>query len=292
MSPTPDQSRSSTGPLATVVEAVRQPEYTGENRCVPCTVVNLVIAVGLASLGWVVAPALGVGVAVLGFLMIWLRGYLVPGTPTLTKRYFPDRVLAWFDKASQEYTPDALDVEEILMDEGALVENADGTDLTVAPDFRAAWTEHMQDTDRDRDATSLAWLLDIDPDRLTVTPTGEAMVARVDGQRVGQWESRAAFIADVAAAAVFEERDGRWADLPTWARTEVLGGLRLFLERCPTCDGEVVLEQTVVQSCCRDIDVLALTCQACDARLFESPIEGTELEEFAGGAESDATRAA
>lgn len=286
-----DRSEQSMGPFATVLETVRQPEYTGENRCIPCTVVNLVIAAGLASVGWLFAPVVGVVVAVLGFAAIWLRGYLIPGTPTLTKRYFPDRVLAWFDKVpEQEYTPEELDVEAILMEDGVLVETADGADLKVAPDFRAAWAERMRENDRERDAASLAWLLDIDPDRLTVKPSGEALVARVDGEWVGQWESRAAFVADVAAATIFEDRGGTWDELPTWARSEVLGGLRLFLERCPTCDGDVVLEQTVVQSCCRDIDVLALTCQACGARLFETPIDGTQLEEIAGGgSEQDAT---
>lgn len=289
MATDPDQSPQSPGVVATVLGAVRNPEYTGENRCVPCTVVNLLIAVVLASIGWVLAPLVGVVVGVLGVAAIWLRGYLIPGTPTLTKRYFPDRVLAWFDKPPETYTPEELDVEEILLTEGVLVETADGTDLKVAPDFRAAWAERMRANDRDRDAASLAWLLDIDPDRLSVEPSGEAMVARVDGEWVGQWESRAAFVADIAAATVFEDRGGTWAELPTWARSEVLGGLRLFLERCPTCTGDVVLEQTVVESCCRDIDVVALTCQACGARLFETPIEGTQLDETDAGPEPDAT---
>ncbi|MFC6975122.1 hypothetical protein ACFQL1_11345 [Halomicroarcula sp. GCM10025709] len=77
---------------------LRDPEYTGENRCLPCTIVNSAIAVALAG-------AVGVGIAVattpvlagvaaalvlaVSALSIWLRGYLVPGTPELTKRYMP-----------------------------------------------------------------------------------------------------------------------------------------------------------------------------------------------------------
>jgi len=81
-----------------VVDDLRQPEYTGENRCEPCTVLNLVIA---AVLGSVIARKsrlgglLAVGISV---ALIYLRGYLVPGTPALTKRYLPPEVLRWFGK--------------------------------------------------------------------------------------------------------------------------------------------------------------------------------------------------
>ena len=32
---------------STLADRLRQPEYTGENRCTPCTVVNVVIASNL-----------------------------------------------------------------------------------------------------------------------------------------------------------------------------------------------------------------------------------------------------
>lgn len=263
-----------------VIEWLRQPAYTGENRCTPCTIVNLGIAAVLTAGAWVLAPVLAAGVAAVSIAAIWLRGYLVPYTPQLTKRYLPDRVLAAFDKVpSRTVTRESFDVESILVEDDVLVETEDGHDLRVAPDFRRAWRQRMRDTDRDRDRATLAWMLDIDPDRLTLEPTGTAIVARIDGDWVGQWESRPAFVADVAAAAVFEDRGGVWEALPTWARSELLGGLRLFLERCPTCDGEVILEQSVKQSCCRDIDVLVLACQGCGDRLFETPLDDLDLPE-------------
>lgn len=269
-------------PLMDSIDALRQPEYTGENRCIPCTIVNLAITAGLTIAAWLLAPLLAVGVAVVGVATIWLRGYLVPYTPQLTKRYLPDSVLAWFDKTPRtQVTPDDFDVESLLLEEEVLVETPDGRDLRVAPAFRREWRQRMRDTDRERDTATLAWMLDIDPDRLTLEPTGSAVVARIDGEWVGQWESRPAFVADVAAAAVFEDWGGVWSTLPTWARSELLGGLRLFLERCPTCDGEVVLEQSVKRSCCRDIDVLTLTCQGCGDRLFETPLSDLDLPDDA-----------
>jgi len=40
----------------------------------------------------------GAGVFIASVILIHLRGYLVPGTPTLTKRYLPDDVLQLFGK--------------------------------------------------------------------------------------------------------------------------------------------------------------------------------------------------
>ncbi|GAA0644184.1 hypothetical protein [Salarchaeum japonicum] len=81
-----------------VVDLLHQPDYTGENRCEPCTVLNLAIAGIVGSLvarktrlGSLVAVGISVG-------LIYLRGYLVPGTPVLTKQYLPPTVLEWFGK--------------------------------------------------------------------------------------------------------------------------------------------------------------------------------------------------
>src|SRR6056297_2692903 len=81
-----------------VVDDLRQPKYTGENRCEPCTVLNLSIAAVGSSLiarksrlGGLLA--IGISIA-----LIYLRGYLGPGTPTLTKHYLPSAVLRWFGK--------------------------------------------------------------------------------------------------------------------------------------------------------------------------------------------------
>lgn len=50
----------------------------------------------------------------------------------------------------------------------------------------------------------------------------------------------------------------------------MLNGLRLFVERCPACDGPVTADREVVESCCRSLDVVAVSCDACGARLFET----------------------
>jgi hypothetical protein len=108
---------------------LRQPAYTGDNRCLPCTAVNIVIAVVVSAFASIVSPVLGVGVFVLSLVAIYVRGYLVPGTPTLTKRYFPERVLRWFDKESTALVADettGIDPEQVLLDvEAATVPRRD-----------------------------------------------------------------------------------------------------------------------------------------------------------------------
>ncbi|WP_135365327.1 hypothetical protein [Halosimplex halophilum] len=102
--------------LGSLVTRLRRPEYTGENRCLPCTVLNVGIAsVGATLLGaWLVAAgyrtaavAVPTGVLAVSLAAIWLRGYLVPGTPTLTKRYLPAPVLAAFGK-TPESSPEGV----------------------------------------------------------------------------------------------------------------------------------------------------------------------------------------
>lgn len=88
-----------------LLTAVRRPEYTGDNRCLPCTVVNVVLAGLLTAAAAFVAPPLGIAVAAASLTSIYLRGYLVPKTPELTKRYLPARVHAWFETAGTSDPP-------------------------------------------------------------------------------------------------------------------------------------------------------------------------------------------
>lgn len=83
---------------ASFLGGLKNPEYTGENRCVPCTVVNALIAVAVSGLAALALPPLGLVVLAVSALLIYFRGYLVPGTPELTKRYLPARVLTAFGK--------------------------------------------------------------------------------------------------------------------------------------------------------------------------------------------------
>ena len=269
----------------------RQPEYTGENRCIPCTVTNAAIAVVLAGTVGVVSPPLGAAVLLVSALAIWLRGYLVPGTPELTKRYFPDWLLAHFDKGperssgfaaaesesreDEEFDLESFDAERVLLDGGVVEPCEDVDDLCLDGGFERAWYARM-DAVRDDEAAAreeLARQLDVGPESVEFEEYGSATVARIDGTRAGQWESHAALVADLAAAHELPTRIGGWASIPTEARSQLLGGLRIFLEECPECGGPVLADRETVTSCCRSHEVVAASCQSCDARLLELPYE-------------------
>jgi hypothetical protein len=123
-----------------VVDDLKQPEYTGENRCEPCTVLNLVIAAVVGSLiarksrlGGLLAIAVSVA-------LIYLRGYLVPGTPTLTKQYLPPEVLRWFGKE-----PDP-----------AVASGLSATDSTPTPDATGSAPSSTDSTGRSRESGDVA----------------------------------------------------------------------------------------------------------------------------------------
>lgn len=265
----------------TVIDRFKQPAYTGENRCIPCTLVNLVLAaitaialvavLGFRNVDLPIALLIGLAAFTGAALVIYLRGYLVPGTPWVTRTYFPDRLLRVFDKHPVPTGAGEFDTEGFLKTVDAVEECKNEDDICLTPGFRAAWHQriaalHDEDTTRD----DLAGILGVEPSDLEFEEHGEAFVARVDGRRVGQWESRAAFLADVAAANELSARYAAWGTVNIQRQSEVLNGLRLFLEECPSCGGRVELAGDVVRSCCRSIDVVAVTCQACDARLFEA----------------------
>ncbi|WP_440990187.1 hypothetical protein [Haloarchaeobius baliensis] len=255
-----------------IFDQLRRPEYTGENRCIPCTVTNLGIAGVLSAGAFLLSPVLAVGVALVSVTAIYLRGYLVPGTPELTKRYFPDWLLAWFDKGPARFDAESFAVEELLVDSGAVAPGE--RDLELDREFATAWYAEMELlTDKPSQRAALAALADLDVEQIRLDARPGRFVAWYDGEWMGQWESRAAFVADMAAAPVFAARLDDWEAMPVAYRSELLAGLRMFLDRCPTCDGDVSFGTDVVESCCRSYDVVAANCEGCDARLFELPFD-------------------
>jgi hypothetical protein len=269
--------------VRTVIDGIRQPEYTGENRCVPCTVANLVItAVLAAGIGLISVPLAAVFVAAaLG--SIWLRGYLVPKTPELTKRYFPDWLLAKFDKEPMPgdenagmTAPETFDPEPALLDAGVVEPCAEVEDLCLTDRFDRVWRDRIDAFDDDEESLrlELADQLELDPETVNFESYGDAYVAgRKNDRPIGQWESRAALVADLAGAQVLPEWIDGWDRLGPRQRSQLLGGLRVFVEECPTCGGTVAPGTDTVESCCRETTVVDFTCEACGDRLLEVPHE-------------------
>ncbi len=278
------------------LDRLRQPEYTGDNRCVPCTAVNLAIAVVLTAGVAVLSPIAAPIVLGLSLAAIYFRGYLVPGTPTLTKRYAPDWLLARFDKVPEhggpalETDPEAgvendaataepepvepVDPEAYFLDHELVTPclTDDGEeDLCLDDALDSAWRQEMdalRTGDRDE---QIAAFLDTEPDAVTVTQSTDRAVARVDGRVAAQWESDAALIADLAGSRVLSQHLPEWDERPIEQRSQLASGLRAFVESCPSCSGPISIDMETVESCCRSHEVYAITCEECAARVLEVP---------------------
>jgi len=260
------------------IDRVRQPAYTGENRCTPCTLANVGIAAILtAGLAFLWLPGAAV-FAVLALGSIWLRGYLVPKTPELTKRYFPDPLLAKFDKQpmpdADPVPPEEFDPESVLLSASVVEPCERADDLCLTDGFEAVWRGRMERLADDATLrTELAEQLDLEDGDVSFESFGNAYIARQDDTQIGQWESRAALLADLAAAKELPERVDAWAALDPQRRSQLLGGLRVFVEVCPSCGGPVTADTEVVESCCRSTTVVGVACDDCGDRLLEVPYE-------------------
>ncbi|WP_323191378.1 hypothetical protein [Halostella sp. PRR32] len=271
------------------LDSLRQPEYTGDNRCTPCTLVNVALALaGSAAAAWLTAttvgPTVGTAAGISAFALatvtIYLRGYLVPGTPRLTKRYLPDRVLGWFDKAPEPATgataaetapEENVNPERALLDANAVEPCEDIDDLCLTDAFRDAWRDARTEDITAEDALDA---LGLDRSDCTLESHDDAYRLTQDGRHLAQWPSKAALMADAAGARALADSYAGWSGLAPASRGRLLSGLRLFVETCPVCDGQVSLGEETVESCCRSYEVVAVTCEDCEARLLEERWQG------------------
>lgn len=275
-----------------LVDAVRNEEYTGENRCIPCTAVNVGIALLLGAVVALVAVELAVVVVVVSLASIYLRGYLVPGTPTLTKRYLPNRVLQLFDHHPLEEevveNPDeetgeesfetvekirrqreeVVDPEQFLLEVDVVTPTEDGSDLRLTEEFAAAADREIEEFRGTRpDRAAVADVFDVDSDDVEFKQR-EYPAVRI-GRRIRKWPSDGALLVDVATHRALAERTDRWRQVPLEQRVGILESLRTFRDSCPICDGEVDFGEAVVESCCATYEVISFECLDCGERFLE-----------------------
>lgn len=294
-----------------LVNYVRKPEYTGENRCEPCTVLNLSIAAIVSLALTRRSYASGAVAACISIGLIYLRGYLVPGTPTLTKQFMPPAVLRWFGKPpgapqmmgglgasgadstrSTESSPKSqanpeegegkvtdnaeTGVEEYYLSNGVLVPCEEVDDLCITDEFGSRWAEAISDLDEQdvsANETIKAFGLDDDSAEAVLETHDEAWVLYSGEQPIGQWPSRTALLTDFGSARLLSDLDDEWDDRSPQTKGELLTGLRLFLEECPQDGGEIEFKERTVESCCQAHEVLAAVCSESGERVFEQPLD-------------------
>ncbi|MFC7201917.1 hypothetical protein ACFQJC_00165 [Haloferax namakaokahaiae] len=157
--------------------------------------------------------------------------------------------------------------------------------MSVSSEFKSEWRGRMVDMGgRDQDSAALATLLGVHPARVELDWEADKLVATLDGGSVGQWSSRAAFVADLTAVATFRRQYPAWWRLSTADRNRVLGALRLSLQRCPTCDGRIDVTTSLVETDPTDEELarpdssaqhVTATCLGCESHLFDSVISVT-----------------
>lgn len=262
-----------------LLDRFRKPEYTGENRCVPCTVLNLLIAAAASSIIAVFSAPFGIAAFVVSVGVIHLRGYLIPGTPTITSRYFPDRVLRLFDKGTAESGEGiedyhvSVDVENILVDAGVIEACEDVDDLCLTDGFRSSWDrriESVREEGREKQKRLLAESVEVSPDGIEFDQGGEKLAVRLDGDRIASWVSPAAFLSDLTAEKELEIWCDGWDSMDGRSRSQAIASLRVFLEECPSCGGPVSPVEENVDTCCRkNLVNVTLKCEDCGDVVFE-----------------------
>jgi hypothetical protein len=249
------------------VGRLRDPVYTGSNRCWPCTAVNLALVAIVAAALSTLAPVVGFGVAALGIVTIWLRGYVIPGTPTLTRRYLPGWVLARFGKVPRGTSPPDGDPTEQLSTLGVLDKEA----VQLRPAFRDSWGETAAAlSTRDRVLRrAVGEVLAVPPAdvRIEAVRDTSGVEVTVAGSWVGQWPSRTALVADMATELTLSET--AWTGFDRPRRADLAARIRGLAAACPVCETKTTVSDDTVESCCYTADVVAVTCPACSARLAE-----------------------
>lgn len=270
-----------------MLEAIRRPEYTGENRCWPCTAVNALLVALAAVAVAVVSPPASLALALGGVGAIALRGYVVPYTPRFAPRLA--ELLPWDPfhggwseppdspepgSLADAGRPDPEALLDALVEAGVIV--PDGDRLVLDERFRERWREGMrrlrEGSDEElaaaaRNASAVANAAEVVEGR---ERTYVVVSDGVDDAMARSWLARPVAIAETAAVRALSD-----AGLPPEEATVGAGSLRMFLEACPSCDGPV--EETTAATCCgrsrtgnrppRDV----LACEDCGERLYTFP---------------------
>jgi len=258
-----------------ILGTLRNPDHTGERRCVPCTIVNVALLwLGTNALVLLGTPIVAVGVFVAGLVVIWLRGYLVPYTPEFAPRLvaatpIPDE---WFHgtRGVGALSPEDVDGETLIGELArAGVVEVDGDRLLLDRAFEERWHDEM-----DRLATqSLSALAD---ELRSVSALPDARPVAVDGQQWIALGGQSALVARhvaVAELGVIGALEGAVDDPKR--RLAMARPLREFLTACPVCD--TAFEQSTEVACCgghtnpRETPRETLVCPTCEQEFLRFP---------------------
>lgn len=249
--------------------SLHKTEYTGKNRCWPCTVLNC----GLAAMGAIVIATLGRPVfAAVGFTValasIVYRGYFIPWTPELT-RYFPNSVLVWLNRRDSVSTRKPVTVPR----SGGVLEG-DG-ELSITSDAR----EHIQNTASifvKEQAQLEQTFVEVFP-RVTEISVrrnfngGENWFALDDSTTtLLQWNTRSVAALDAAGAEYLTSVLPDWTIRSLDERRTMLALLRYGATACPSCGTEYEAVDGPRVTCCGGRSLVGeRRCEECEYILVD-----------------------
>lgn len=260
-----------------VLGEIREPAHTGEQRCLPCTLVNLALlwlgVNAVVLLGW---PLVAGGLLVVGLAAIWLRGYLVPYTPAFAPRLVAASPIpsTWFHETTEPGSLSQSDTDDgklLARLQRAGVVEADEQRVYLEPSFERRWHDEMDEL-AGLSLSGLAGELSSLPGLSTVRPVddGQQWLA-VDG-RTGLLARHVA-VAELGAVRALEPSVDDPGDRLAMARP-----LREFLTDCPVCD--TPFRESSEVSCCggytkpREAPRTTLVCPECEQRFLRVPAAG------------------
>lgn len=119
--------------------------------------------------------------------------------------------------------PDEVNVEDMLLSAGVGAPCEQQDDLCLDDGFRTGWNDRMQSIlDEATERDDLARELDVDTTEIEFEDHDTAFVARNDDRRLGQWESRPALVADLAAARELPDWIEDWDTLAVTVRSQLV----------------------------------------------------------------------
>lgn len=176
------------------------------------------------------------------------------------------------DPEADDSVEDGDTIEELLLSAGIVEETPAGNDLRLTDEFESTWhqlSKQMRDSDR-----VMRWFArtrNVSRERVEATTDGELFVIEIDGSVVGKWPSAAAFLAETVVRPTLRKwlPESEYERLSADLLRELSTRLLLFLERCPSCDGELAFADEDDAESAR----VSLSCTACEATLFSGTHE-------------------
>lgn len=249
---------------------LKQPNYTGENRCLPCTILNSLIAIAIASVFSYYNTVAGAITFLLCFVIIYLRGYLVPYTPELTKRYFPSWLLTLFQKGGQNRRARSSEIvpEQFLIKEQILVPYTDQDDLFLSNEFSAQFRDFStKETSEMVDDDQLRVIFGYENKAVSYSQLDDTVIVCLDGQIVAEWDSDIAFLSDIISGTILS-KNTKWKEISIMDRVNILKGIRIFIPVCPKCGHPTTTNIQPVETCCDRYKSVVVGCEQCDEPLI------------------------